>query len=57
MKTPTFNEIKAMDADEIATLNRKLAVRLVLTRIVLPIAAVAAVHIIANRLDKKNNEG
>jgi hypothetical protein len=54
----SFAEIEAMSPEQIAAMNRKLAVRLVLTRIVAPVVAIVAVQVVANvlerRFDKKN---
>lgn len=50
----SWKEIQAMNDAEIAAANKKLMKRLVLTRIIVPIAATAAAIILMNRLDKSD---
>lgn len=49
----SWNEIKQMNQEEIAAENKKLMKRLVLTKIVAPIAITAVVHFGLNYLCKK----
>jgi hypothetical protein len=56
MKTLNWNEIQAMEIEEVKKLNRKLMIRLVLTRIVLPIAAVTITHLIMKKMDDSEEE-
>lgn len=50
----SWNEIQAMNDVEIAAANKKLMKRLMLTRIILPIAATAAAIIVMRKLEKSN---
>lgn len=51
----TFDQIKSLPKEEIAALNRKLAIKIVATKIVLPIAVATAAVLIANHFEKKNS--
>ncbi|ATN93678.1 hypothetical protein SEA_SCAP1_29 [Streptomyces phage Scap1] len=56
----SWNEIQAMTKEEVAQENRRLVKRLVLTKIVAPIAITAVVHYgvnyLVNRLDNSDND-
>lgn len=51
----TTEEINAMTPEQIAKLNKQLMRKIVLTRIVGPIAIIAAVHIGVKLWDKRQN--
>ena len=55
----TIEEIQGMSPEELAKLNKKLLRKIVLTRLVAPIAVVVAVHVGVNlwekHLNSKNN--
>jgi hypothetical protein len=50
----SWKEIQAMNDAQIHGANKKLMTRLVLTRIVLPIAATAAAIVVMNKLEKSD---
>lgn len=49
----TIQEINAMSSEELAATNKRLGRRFLINRIVVPIAAVIAVQVIVNMLDRK----
>jgi len=55
-----IEEINAMSDQEVAKLNKKLAVKVLMTRVVAPIAIAVVAHVavslIANKLDKNRSE-
>lgn len=51
----TWKEIQEMSDEEIARANKRLVRKVVLTRIILPVAAVAAVEVFFNRLEKRQD--
>jgi multisubunit Na+/H+ antiporter MnhC subunit len=50
---PSFEEIQQMSDEQVAAANKKLVRKLVLTKIVLPVAVTAAVIVVAKIVDKK----
>lgn len=59
MTAVTANDIKQMDDQELATLNKKLAKRLVKTiavRVAVGVAIVGAAHLIAKKLESSNDD-
>lgn len=55
----SIDEIKAMSDEEIAATNRKLMKKIIVTRIVVPMAFIVATHVVVTvierQLDKKSN--
>ncbi len=49
----TFDQIKSLPKEEIAALNRKLAIKIVATKIVLPIAVATVAVLVTNHLLRK----
>lgn len=52
-KMPTMEQIQKMTPEELAALNKKLLKRIVVTRIVVPMAIITAVHLAARAWEKK----
>jgi hypothetical protein len=54
-KMPTMEQIQHMTPQELAALNKKLIKRLIITRIVVPTAIIAAVHLAAKAWESKQD--